>query len=61
MSTDFSFSINCVRFSIRNQTGLPAMTMTDQGKLDGEKIVGPVKMSGEPMKIPMKWNASRVR
>lgn len=59
-SKDFVRKEDRIQFSIRNEEGGKTMTMTHDGKLKGDKIVGNTKMSGGPFDMSLKWDASRV-
>ena len=59
-SSEFIRKDDRVQFTVRNEEGGKTMTITHEGKLNGDKIVGTAKMTGGPFDMNIKWDATRV-
>ena len=59
-SSEFIRKDDRVQFTVRNEEGGRAMTITHDGRLNGGKIVGTAKMTGGPFDMNIKWEATRV-
>jgi hypothetical protein len=59
-SKDFKQDGQKIRFSVRREERGRAITMLHEGLWKGDKISGTASMTGGPMNMSTRWNASRI-
>lgn len=58
-ANDFRINEDRVQFSVRHAPNSKTITLTHDGKLSDSKITGTAKITGAPIEMSSKWNASR--